>query len=276
MRIGYVSLNVPDLARSIDFYQSILGFKTIRRSSSENALLSVGGLPLIELLQAKSNDADNKIKRAGMYHFAILLPERKFLADMLENLNEKRDSVYFEGMADHLVSESIYIRDPDLNRIEIYCDRPRSEWSWNGDYVQMATERLNVQNLLKDRTDQGWKEMPAKTTIGHMHLHVSNLSKALAFYSETLGLDLTCSFPGAYFFAADRYHHHIATNVWLGKDVAPASPKKTGLNHFSIELPASKIESAMAHLANQSVTLKKESMDLRDPDGIAIRIYFRN
>ncbi|HXG05861.1 MAG TPA: hypothetical protein VNI77_00870 [Nitrososphaera sp.] len=152
---------------------------------------------------------------------------------MLVNLNEKRDSVHFDGMANHLVSESIYIRDPDRNGIEIYCDRPRSEWRWNdtgGRRVQMATERRNVQDLLKDRTDMGSREMPAKTTIGHMHLHVNNLVKALAFYYEILGLNLTCIFPGAYFFAANRYHHHIATNAWLGKDVAPGSPERAGLN----------------------------------------------
>lgn len=117
--------------------------------------------------------------------------------------------------------------------------------------------------------------MPAKTVIGHVHLHVSNLTKALVFYSETLGLDLTCTFPGACFFAAGKYHHHIATNTWLGKDVAPASPEKPGLNYFGIELPASELEGTMTHLASHSVSMEKESMDLRDPDGIAIRLYFR-
>jgi catechol 2,3-dioxygenase len=289
MRIGYVSLNVPDLQRSLDFYRSILGFKTTGRPSSERALLSCAAdgdysPQLIELLQAKSsyNNHDKVPKRAGLYHFAVLLPERKFLADMLENLSEKRASVYFEGMANHLVSESIYIRDPDRNGIEIYCDRPRSEWRWNAadNRIQMATERLDVQDLLRDRTDRGWKEMPANTTIGHMHLHVSNLARSLAFYSEILGLNLTCVFPGAYFFAADRYHHHIATNTWLGNDVAPASPQNPGLNHFSIELPASELENTTTHLASHGVPIEKgeESMvvGLRDPDNIPIRIYFRN
>lgn len=274
LRIGYMSLNVSDLQGSLDFYQSILGFKATGKPSSEKVLLSAGGPHPIELLQAKDND--DKVGRAGLYHFAVLLPERKFLADMLESLNEKRDRVYFDGMANHLVSESIYIRDPDLNGIEIYCDRSRSEWSWSGNYVQMATERLDIQDLIKDRTDRGWKKMPAKTVIGHVHLHISNLTKALVFYSETLGLDLTCTFPGAYFFAAGKYHHHIATNTWLGKDVAPASPEKPGLNYFGIELPASELEGTMTHLASHSVSMEKESMDLRDPDGIAIRLYFRN
>ncbi|MEP0824641.1 MAG: VOC family protein [Nitrososphaera sp.] len=294
MKIGYVSLNVPDLQRSLDFYRSVLGFKTTGRPSGEKALLScssVGnshGPRLIELLQTRSNNNGDRFpKRAGLYHFAVLLPQRKFLADMLENLNEKRDMVHFEGMANHLVSESIYIRDPDLNGIEIYCDRPRSEWSWSaaGNRIHMSTERLDVQDLLKDRTGTGWKEMPGKTTIGHMHLHVSNLAKAQNFYSEILGLDLTCVFPGALFFAADRYHHHIATNTWLGEDLVSASPGDPGLNHFSIELPASELENMTRHLASRGVPVEQEedkeeeprvSIKVRDPDGIQVRICFRN
>ncbi len=269
MRIGYVSLNVSDLQRSVEFYQSILGFKAAE-NSNEKAVLAAGGGPLVELVKAKSS-AEN-VKRAGLYHFAILLPERKFLADMLENLDEKRDAVHFEGMADHLVSESIYIRDPDLNGIEIYCDRPRSEWIWDAGRVRMATERLNVHDVLRERTGQGWKGMPCQTIMGHMHLHVSDLEKAAAFYSDALGLNLTSSFPGANFFAADRYHHHIATNTWLGKGIAPATPEKVGLNHFVIELPDSERENVIAHLGSRGVA--GELASLHDPDGIAIRLHF--
>jgi catechol 2,3-dioxygenase len=279
MKIGYVSLNVPDLQKSLDFYQSILGFKIIGKQSGEKALLAADSSPyLVELLPVKNN-AGNEAedirvpKRAGLYHFAVLLPERKFLADMLVNLNEKRDRVYFEGMADHLVSESIYIRDPDFNGIEIYCDRPRSEWSWEGGRIQMATERLDIQDLLKDKTDHGWKGIPAKTVIGHMHLHVSNLAKTTTFYSEILGLNLTCTFPGAHFFAADKYHHHVAANTWLGEGVSPAAPEKVGLNHFGIALPAPELDNTVTHLESK-VTAIKQSM-LRDPDGIKIRLYMQ-
>lgn len=274
MRIGYVSLNVSDLQKSLDFYQSILGFKAAGRPSSEKALLSAGGNYLVEFLQVKGNDvkADVRVpKRAGLYHFAILLPERKFLADVLENLNEKRDGVHFEGMADHLVSESIYIRDPDFNGIEIYRDRPRPEWSWNGAHVQMATKRLDIQDLLREKTDQGWRGMPAQTVIGHVHLHVSDLAKTLEFYSKILGLNLMGTFPGAHFFAADRYHHHVAANTWLGKDISPASPEKAGLNHFGIELPASEFENTVAHIESRDIVVK-ESGHLQDPDGITIRL----
>ena len=184
MKIGYVSLNVSDLNESLDFYQSVLGFKIVTRPSRERALLYVNSNDsyLVELLQVQpdathgvgSNSYAND-KRAGLYHFALLLPQRKYLADMLQNLTEKQDQVYFDGLADHLVSESIYIRDPDFNGIEVYSDRPILEWRWNGDKIQMATLPLNTKDLRKESTGEEWEEMPAKTRIGHVHLQVRDL-----------------------------------------------------------------------------------------------------
>ncbi|HZB80799.1 MAG TPA: VOC family protein, partial [Nitrososphaera sp.] len=231
MKVGHVSLNVSDLSQSLDFYQSVLGFRRIGRPSSGKALLSVGrndSSYLVELLQVMTGATNNSLgqiesstRRAGLYHFAILLPERKFLADMLQNLNDKRDQIHFDGLADHLISESIYIRDPDFNRVEIYRDRPRSQWRWNDTQVEMATLPLNTTNLLKETTERGWKEMPDKTRIGHVHLHVSDIAKAMKFYHEILGLQLTAAIPSASFFAVGGYHHHIATNTWLGTGIAP-------------------------------------------------------
>jgi catechol 2,3-dioxygenase len=208
-RIGYVSLNVSDIDRSLDFYEKVLGFKKVHRPSDERALLSVDGHPsyLVELLRAKkvteagSNTGMSTIKRAGLYHFAILLPERKYLADMLRNLSERRGEIHFDGLADHLVSESIYIRDPDNIGIEIYYDRPSLQWEWDGSRVRMATNSLDTEDLLRELTASGWKSMPVKTVIGHVHLHVRNLAKAMMFYREILGLNLTATYPGAYFFA---------------------------------------------------------------------------
>ena len=281
-KVGYVSLNVSSIPRSVEFYQSILGFKAMGRPSDEKALLSAdGGSRLIELWQASEKEKVlGTPKRAGLYHFAILLPERKFLADMLQHLGKKRDQVHFEGLADHLVSESIYIRDPDFNGIEIYRDRPSSEWSWSGNYVRMATERLNTEDLLKEMTEEGWKGMPANTAIGHAHLHVRDLVKTTKFYSETLGLNLTGAFPGAHFFAADKYHHHVAANTWLGKDIAKASPERVGLNHFGIELPSrQEFEKTAERLAQAGVKKQQPEQEtmssafFQDGDGIKIRLY---
>jgi catechol 2,3-dioxygenase len=285
-RIGYVSLNVSDIDRSLDFYEKVLGFKKVNTPSNKRALLSVDGHPsyLVELKEVAGYKASiSEPRRAGLYHFAILLPERKYLAEMLQNLSERRGEIQFDGLADHLVSESIYIRDPDNIGIEIYRDRPSLQWKCDGDQVRMATDRLDTEDLLRESTASGWKAMPAKTVIGHVHLHVRNLAKAKKFYREILGLNFTATYPGAYFFAAGKYHHHIATNIWLGTNIQLASSEHIGLNHFGIELPNreqyektteqlrqyNKIEKPRYEQSNGS----SKSIFLRDMDGITIRVY---
>jgi catechol 2,3-dioxygenase len=242
-------------------------------------------LELVQVDQAESNSVTSK--RAGLYHFAILVPERKNLADILIYLSNKRDHVHFDGLADHLVSESIYIRDPDFIGIEIYSDRPQSVWKWNGknnnnnnnSQLQMATLPLNTDDLLKESTDKGWTGMPTGTVIGHVHLHVSNLSKAMKFYRDILGLNLTTTYPGAYFFAAGRYHHHIATNTWLGTNILPASPEGIGLNHFGIELTnKEEFDRTLKQLQQQNIAAKNSEMlsktiPIQDPNGIRIQVY---
>jgi catechol 2,3-dioxygenase len=292
MKIGHVTLNVSNLSRSLDFYESVLGFKRIGRpSSGGKALLSVGdnnsSSYLVELLQVNTTtDANNgnlsrrnsSSRRAGLYHFAILLPERKFLADMLQNLDDKRDQIHLDGFADHLVSESVYLRDPDFNGVEIYSDRPRSEWRWKDTQVEMATLPLNTTDLLKEVTKKGWKEMPDKTRIGHIHLHVTDIAKAMKFYYEILGLELTAAIPTASFFAADGYHHHIATNTWLGTGIAPASPESIGLNHFSVELSNKQELARLIDIFSQRNMavlrggLPDTSVFVRDMDGIKIQV----
>jgi catechol 2,3-dioxygenase len=293
--IGYVTLNVSDIERSLDFYQSILGFRKLTEPSTNRVLLSSNGIPsssssspylleLVQVDQAESNSVTSK--RAGLYHFAILVPERKNLADILINLSNKRDQVHFEGLADHLVSESIYIRDPDFIGIEIYSDRPQSEWKWNdknnnnnNSQLQMATLPLNTDDLLKESTDNGWTGMPTNTVIGHVHLHVSNLSNAMKFYRDILGLNLTTTYPGAYFFAAGRYHHHIATNTWLGTNILPASPESIGLNHFGIELSNKEdFDRTLEQLQQQNVSernsdLSSKAILVQDPNGVRIQVY---
>jgi catechol 2,3-dioxygenase len=269
--LARASLNVSDIQRSLKFYQSILGFRKVREPSTDRVLLSSNGtssssphlLELVHASQAESNLVTPK--SAGLYHFAILLPERKNLADVLRYLSYEHDQVHFDGLADHLVSEAIYIRDPDFNGVEIYSDRSQSEWKWNSNNnnnnrLQMATLPLNTDDLLKESTDKGWTGIPADTVIGHVHLHVTDLSNAMKFYHEILGLNLTTTYPGAYFFAAGRYHHHIATNTWLGTNILPASPESVGLNHFSIELPnTEEFDRTVKHLSQYNIAAKSSS-----------------
>ena len=151
----------------------------------------------------KNAYSTNKGRReAGLYHFAILLPERKYLASFLHHIQNNLDLQFYEGMADHAVSESIYLHDPDYIGIEVYRDRKPSEWKWTHEHkVHMVTEPLDVNSLLNQHGTEKWNGFPVHTSIGHVHLHVSNLVKAKTFYHQLLGLYHTASYPGAYFFA---------------------------------------------------------------------------
>src|SRR3954451_6515584 len=271
LKIDHVHLRVSNLKESINFYQSILGFRVLKdKSTSSTAFLTASSStvamyntnntlnsvnkekiwPLLVLTEIDENNDDNTRfknikKESGLYHFAILLPERKYLAAFLRHMQKNLDPQFFEGMADHAVSESIYIHDSDYNGIEVYRDRLPSQWKWNGDKVYMVTDPLNVQDLFNQNPDEKWTGLPPATTIGHVHLHVSNLNKSRKFYKDIFGLYHTASYPGALFFAADHYHHHIATNTWLGTNIARAdnnNNSKPGLAHYAVRLPYDKKE----------------------------------
>ena len=271
LKIDHVHLKVSNLKESINFYQSILGFRVLKdKSTSSTAFLTAFSSsvaidninttlssenkekisPLLVLTEIdKDNDDNTRFKNikkeAGLYHFAILLPERKFLAAFLRHIQENLDQRFYEGVADHAVSESIYIHDLDFNGIEVYRDRPSSEWKWNGEKVHMVTEPLDIQDLFNQNPYERWSGLPPATTIGHVHLHVSNLNRSKEFYHNIFGLYHTASFPGALFFAADHYHHHIATNTWLGTNIAQANNNnnsKPGLAYYAVRLPNNKKE----------------------------------
>jgi catechol 2,3-dioxygenase len=286
--VAHVKLRVYDIQRSLDFYEQLLGFKTIGRTSDENAFLSVDEGDhqhyLIHLSKVDNERTTDKreqlVKRAGLFHFAILLPNRRDLANVYRHLNENSDKIYFEGAADHLVSESLYLRDPDNNGVEIYRDKNRSDWKRIGEFqVEMSTDRLNLDQLYQEADNFGPWIMPENTVIGHIHLHVSNLSESKKFYSEILGLHHTCTFPGAYFFAADLYHHHVATNTWLGTNIQEANSEQVGLDYFALKLP-SKHESdrliRQLHSKNINMTSdeknNKKIIYIHDPDKIKIQI----
>ena len=250
LKIDHVHLKVSNLETSLQFYKSILGFKIVRQesdtaflSSTSNNNTSSKFLVVLSEIKDITSIFQHKPQVAGLYHFAILLPERRYLANFLKHIQKNLNTEYYEGMADHAVSESIYIHDPDFNGIEVYRDRDSTEWKRKEDTVNMVTEPLNVKNLLKesniDVNNDEWNELPPDTSIGHVHLHVSNLAKAKRFYHEILKLNHTATYPGAYFFAANRYHHHIATNTWLGENIPPAysyGNDKPGLDHYAIYL----------------------------------------
>jgi catechol 2,3-dioxygenase len=307
LKIDHVHLKVSNLKKSIHFYQTILGFKVMDMEPKKDTVYlgpeSLSGnndksLSSILILTQTNNDkkntySPNSIKRgeAGLYHFAILLPERQYLASFLQHLQKDLDPEYYEGMADHAVSESIYLHDPDYNGIEVYRDRKPSEWRWiDRNKVYMVTEPLDVQSLLSQHGNEKWEGLPLLTSIGHVHLHVSNLVKAKKFYQESLGLYHTATYPGAYFFAADGYHHHIATNTWIGTNIMPNSandPRNPGLDHYAIRLSAEKneVKRLKNHLMKKGVVIGEKLIDVDkcenssfyvyDQDGIRIQFLFR-
>ena len=294
MSVANVRLNVSSIERSLHFYRDLLGFRLIGKPSDDTAFLSiVGGNNSDYLLHLSRVDTAHRmiegeqsiIRQAGLYHFAILLPSRIHLANIFKHLSENSSKRYFEGAADHLVSESLYLRDPDSNGIEIYRDRDQSEWKRTGQFqVEMRTDHLNLKQLLKEAEDKIAWRMPANTVIGHVHLHVSDLIKSSNFYSEILGFNHTCSYPGANFFAADSYHHHIAINTWLGNDISKADSKQTGLDYFSLNLESKQnFEELLDHLqcmkihapSDISNKTNKESFFILDPDNIKIQIRYQ-
>lgn len=287
--VAHVKLRVNDIQRSLDFYEHLLGFERVGKVSDENVFLIAYGNDnkkfLIHLSKVDNehtiNERERLAKRAGLFHFAILLPNRGYLANIFRHFTENSDKLYFEGAADHLVSESLYLRDPDKNGVEIYRDKNRSEWKRIGEFqVEMSTERLDLDQLYQEATNFGSWRMPENTVIGHVHLHVSNLSIAKKFYSEILGLHHTCTFPGAYFFAADLYHHHVATNTWLGTNIEGAKSELGGLDYFALKLPfIADFDQLIQHLNSKNITIttddrNKNTIYVHDPDKIKIQISY--
>lgn len=220
--ISRVALTVRDLDRVGDFYQRAIGLDRIAGDAG-TLLLGEGDLPLLELRRDPAARAYPNA--AGLFHTAFLLPSRGDLGGWLHHA--ERLGLRLDGASDHLVSEALYLRDPEGNGIEIYADRPRSEWQTDGTHVRMATVALDLPDLLDAARD--WTRAPTGTVIGHVHLQVGEIAAAEAFYHETLRLDIAERMPSASFYATGGYHHHLATNVWHSRGAGPRSPDSTGL-----------------------------------------------
>jgi catechol 2,3-dioxygenase len=209
--VGAVRLLVSDLPRSLEYYEQVIGLRPIRVGRDSAALGSRDGRVLLEL-QTRSGVTRARRGAFGLFHFAILLPDRAALGQFAAHTVSRGIRV---GMADHLVSESIYLWDPDDLGIEVYADRPRRTWQRNGREVAMATDPLDLANVIAESGGGGWEGAPSGSTIGHMHLHVGSLEEAEAFYHRAIGFDKTVwNYPGALFMSAGGYHHHLGTNVW--------------------------------------------------------------
>ena len=271
MRLGRVKLQVADLARSIEFYEEVLGFRTTAGDSSL-AVLSAHGddTPIIELHERPGAKTNPVRSRLGLFHVAYLVPDRPSLGRFARHLAAINARA---GASDHVVSEAFYLHDPDNLGIEVYVDRPRSTWTRVGRQLVMGTDPIDIAGL-HAAADGPWTGMPAGTTVGHVHLHVGDIATASSFYSDALGFDrIVWNYPGALFLSAGGYHHHLGTNTWAGRAPSP-SADEARLLEWTIQLPADAARSAMAEsLTNAGHSVEQDGTGLvtRDPWGTQIR-----
>ncbi|MBM7838662.1 catechol 2,3-dioxygenase [Alkalihalobacillus xiaoxiensis] len=231
--LGEVTLIVKNIERSLDFYTETLGFQFSMIRPGEAVLFSNTETPLLILKEDKQAIEVPPNTYLGLYHFALLYPDRQSLGAQLKKLLELNVRI---GGADHSVSEAIYLNDPDGNGIELYRDRPRTEWQYDQDnHVYMDTKALDIEGLLLEATE--WKGLPDGVKMGHIHFHVDNLDQIEHFYKDILGFSVMTYFGRqALFMAAGGYHHHFGFNTWASKDIQQPKPA-VGLELFTLNIP---------------------------------------
>ena len=275
-RLGEVKIKVSKLDRSIAFYEQVIGLQLLNKEGNIARLTTDGKNVLLILEEIENAFVIPERRMSGLYHFAILLPSREALAITLQHLIEKNVQI---GQADHLVSEALYLSDPDGNGIEIYRDRPRSEWTYDGQgNVDMATIAIDWHGLLALAQDQTWSGLPKDTVIGHVHFHVNNMANSKRFYIDILGFKAEADLMrqmGALFAGAGGYHHHLGLNIWAGSNAPIPPSNSTGINYFTIILPnleelslvKSRLDAAEIPVENQDGALF-----VKDPNEIGIRL----
>jgi catechol 2,3-dioxygenase len=271
--LGSFTLGVADLDRAVSFYSQTLGIPVISRTDGQ-AMLGVDGRPLVNL-NLKVNAQRQPRNSTGLYHAAILLPTRADLGRLIAHLAETKTPM--SGYADHLVSEAFYLNDPDGNGLELYRDRPRSEWPMAGDLVQMDNAPINFDEFFADAEREGkpWTGMPSGTTLGHMHLKIGNDKEAQAFYTDVVGFSVMAYYPSAVFVSAGGYHHHLGLNMWESRGAGAPPVNSVGLEEWSIVVPDADALNAVAdRLTNAGAALEHgdDFVLFADPWGTRARI----
>lgn len=283
-RLGPVHLQIADLERSVAYYRDVIGLTVHRRTETMAALGAPSDMPhgdamndaLVVLHERRGATPVASRGRLGLFHVAILLPDRAALGRFLAHLAARNEQA---GMSDHLVSEAIYLTDPDGHGIEVYADRPRDTWRAVDRQLAMATEPLDVRSVLAAGAGQPFDGAPPGTVIGHVHLHVGDLSTASSFYHDVLGFDkMVWQYPGALFLAAGGYHHHLGTNTWARGASAP-TPDEAQLLEWTIVVPTQSDVDALRASASRASALpasaeqRPDDVVLRDPWGTAVRVH---
>jgi catechol 2,3-dioxygenase len=269
--VGAVHLTVSDLARSLDYYGSAVGLRVLDEAAGQ-ASLGTDGRELLALVEERS--AEPSTAYTGLYHFALVVPERADLAAWLAHA--ARDRVPMGGLSDHFVSEALYLSDPDGHGIEIYCDRPREIWAGKVG-TTLTTMPLDVDDLLgvlDDPATEPFDGLPAGTAMGHVHLKVSSIPETIEFYRDVLGLDLTAQLGDqAAFLSAGGYHHHVGANTWESAGAPPPPPGAAALRHATVVLPDEPARAgvvAAVEAAGLPVDDHEGEPLVRDPSGNAL------
>jgi catechol 2,3-dioxygenase len=251
LHISQATLLVHDLDAMTQFYERSIGLAVLARQPGETLLGAADATPLL-LLRHDPATTPARHSGAGLFHIAYLLPQRSDLAAWLAHA--ARSGLLLQGASDHLVSEALYLEDPEGNGIEIYVDRPRVQWKRDGEGIAMATHRLDLNALLALAPDASSLvyAMPPGVRIGHVHLKVGDLAAAQSFYSDRLGLEIMCRYPDALFFAAGGYHHHIATNIWTSRGAGRRQANEAGLAELELAITDQAFLAQLQHKLKQA------------------------
>ncbi|HVG99391.1 MAG TPA: VOC family protein [Miltoncostaeaceae bacterium] len=267
-RMGPVRLTVADRAGARAFYARALGLSDLGAEGGIARMGPAGGPALVEL-EARPDAPPRPRRSTGLFHLALLVPDRPELARALRRVIEAGAS--FTGASDHLVSEALYLDDPEGNGIEIYRDRPREEWEHEGGELRMATLPLDVEGVVGEMPPGPDDGMPDGTSMGHVHLQVRDIPEAEAFWSGVLGFEPTVrGYPGALFVSAGGYHHHVGLNTWGTAGAPPPPEGARGLSRVEVVVPGAaeldRIE-GRARAAGAAAERGEEGLRLRDPSG---------
>ena len=275
-RISAIHIRVSDVRAAIDFYADLVGFRVIEKSKT-SALLHSEREHISVIRLTQSSGAPSRTPRsAGLFHVAFRYPDRRELSHALRRFLHARYRI--TGAADHLVSDAIYLSDPDKNGVELYADQPKEAWPREFGEIAMGTEPLDVDALLAVSEGAKWSRSEKGVEIGHVHLQVTDLARSEQFYSRLLGFDVTQrSLDGALFVSAGGYHHHVGMNIWATGRGAPADESSLGMVSFTVSAGSRDafvaLRNRLRHLLNGSANDPSvKTLLVRDPDRIGVEI----